>query len=227
MRELSKLGNESVEFGKWFSCGKMSFYTTIYVQDPTHIATKLRNLLLKTFFNTEKLPFGKFFIDVNHLHFLLKTFSKDRHQLTKTILNPKDKQNFASVLKMCDSKVIELLKTVNRSDATGLYLEMVKNIVFAFMDPDLTPQQRIKSIWYPLFIIRIWRHSIESHKNYTLKDNFMSANCYSCIELNAHSLVLLMIHLTARNFFCHSCLKVSRVNRCSVYFAHLLRPIQL
>lgn len=199
MKELSRLGNKSEEFGKWFSFGKMSLHTTIYVQDSTHIATKLRNFLLKTFYNAKKLPFGKFFIDVNHLHYLLQTYSKDKHQLTQTILNPKDKQNFASVLKMCDSKVIELLKTVNGSDATVLYLEMLKNIVFAFMDPDLTPQQRIKNIWYALFIIRIWRHYIESHKNYTLKDNFMSANCYSCIELNAHSLVLLMIKLKETN----------------------------
>lgn len=32
-------------------------------------------------------------------------------------------------------------------------------------------------------------------KNLTLKKNFLSQNCYTCIELNAHSMVLLILHL--------------------------------
>lgn len=69
-----------------------------YVQDGIHIATKLRNLFLKTKPFPEKLPFGsKYFVQMQHLEFLLQNFPKDRHQLTATVLNPLDRQNFSSV----------------------------------------------------------------------------------------------------------------------------------
>lgn len=130
------------------------------------------------------------------MHDLLHKYTKDKHLLTKTILNPRDRQHFTSVLKMCDAKVIdELLKTVCGSNATRLYLQMIKDIITAFMDPDLMHAQRIRCIWYPLFIIRIWRKYIETDKTCTLKDNFLSAYSYTCLELNAHGLILLMIHL--------------------------------
>lgn len=57
------------------------------------------------------------------------------------------------------------------------------------MERNLTPLQRIRKIWYSLFLIRIWREFIYSRKNATLKDNFLSINCYVCVEINAHSLV--------------------------------------
>lgn len=37
--------------------------------------------------------------------------------------------------------------------------------------------------------MRIWRDWIRSNQNYTLTDNFLSLNCYACIEINAHSMI--------------------------------------
>lgn len=48
-------------------------------------------------------------------------------------------------------------------------------------------------------MIRIWRKFILSSKNYTLKDNFLSTNCYACIELNAHNIILCIFHLRKIN----------------------------
>lgn len=61
------------------------------------------------------------------------------------------------------------------------------------------PLQRVRKMWYSLFLIRIWRQFILSKKEYTLKDNFLTGNCYSCIEINAHSLILCLIHLKKIN----------------------------
>lgn len=142
------------------------------------------------------MPFGNYYINLNHLFELLIRFPKDRHQLTCSTLNPSDRQNFASVLRMCDQKVITLLRDyVEDSEATALYLQMLRDIIDCFMNLKLMPLQRVRKIWYPLFIIRIWRDSILSDEKYTLKDNFISANCYSCIELNAHNIVKCLIHL--------------------------------
>lgn len=193
MRELSKLGMKSNI--NWFSCS-VNISTPIYIQDTVHILTKLRNFFLRTKAKQKKLPFGDYSIDMMHLYVLLYTFPKDHHQLTESVLNPTDKQNFSSAERMCDIKVTALLDFgVERSKATSLYLKIMNHVLRAFLDTNLSPIERIRSMWFSVFIFRIWRHFIESHKNYTLKDNFLSMNCYSCIELNAHGLILLIIHL--------------------------------
>lgn len=88
--------------------------------------------------NRSLLPFGEYFIDWNHLNVLLEKFAKDQHQLTASVLNPIDRQNFHSVLRMCDPKVIALLKShVKGSEATVLYLQMMKDVIDAFKNQNL------------------------------------------------------------------------------------------
>lgn len=127
MRKPSSLGCESNLFNKvsWFSCGAQRDGNNypFYIQDTTHIATKLRNHFLKTIKSPKLFPLDeKFFIQQAHLQFLVDKFSKDKHNLTATILNPIDKQNFDSVLRMCDQKVIDLLRnSVAGSQGTTYY----------------------------------------------------------------------------------------------------------
>lgn len=194
MRCLSKLGTTSDS--TWFSCGNMSTELPFFVQDTVHVGTKLRNFVLRTVLDRKTIPFGNRFIKMQHLVHLLVNFSKDQHQLTGTILNPVDRQNFASVKRMCDTKVINLLRSeVYGSEGTALFLEMVQNIIDSYMDTTLTPLDRVRKIWYPLFIIRIWRQFVSKSKKYKLKDNFLTVNCYACIELNAHALIKIMCYL--------------------------------
>lgn len=156
--------------------------------------------MLKTKSNSEKLPFGKYFIDIEHLENLQKKCSKNEHFLCATTLNPDDRQNFSSVLRMCDKNVTDLLrKYVKNSEATAFFLDIMRDVIGAYMQPNLTPLERIQKIWYSLFVIRIWRGYILSTKNLTLKNNFLTQYCYICIELNAHSLVLLLIHLKEKD----------------------------
>lgn len=195
MRELSMLGSNSRQFPSWFSCGE-THSCPFYMQDPIHIATKLRNLLLRTILDRKRLPFGTFSIRVQHLFDLLRKVPKDKHLLTPSTLNPTDRQNFKSVKLMCDPRVSKCLRDkVPGSDATILFLQMIRDVIDSYMDRDLSPIQRIRKIWFSLFLIRIWRQFIVSSKNYKLRDHFLTSNCYSCVELNAHALVLSILHL--------------------------------
>lgn len=195
MRQFSSLGNPSSDFPKWFKCGNNK-YGPFCFQDMIHIATKLRNFLLRTCFDKKKLPFGTHLIRVENLYELLQKCSKDKHLLTPTTLNPTDKQNFNSVKKMCGPLVIRCLREqVAGSDATVLFLQMLRDIIDSYMDQNLTVLQRIRRLWYSVFLLRIWRQYITSHEKHTLKENFLTANCYSCIELNAHTLVQCILHL--------------------------------
>lgn len=142
MRQLSKLGQKFSAY-ELFSCDYMS-QGPFYVQDTVHIGTKLRNFTLRTILNELKLPFGKYYINWNHLNILLKNFAKDTHQLTASVLNPVDRQNFSSVLRMCHPRVIEMLKNVKGSDATSLFLQIMNDIIESFMNQNLTALQRVR-----------------------------------------------------------------------------------
>lgn len=197
MRELSELGKKSKY--KWLSSGE-NIQWPFFIQDSTHLGTKLRNLLLSTIYIARQLPFGNHFIRLSHLYELIAKLPKDKHQLTASTLSPVDRQNFKSVRRICDTNVTTLLRDhIKHSEGTVQYLQMIRDILDSLMDPKLSPLQRIRKIWYPLFLIRIWRKFIKSSKKYTCKDNFMSSNCYSCVELNAQAIVKCVLYLKQIN----------------------------
>lgn len=201
MRKLSMLGNKSILFKDvdWFQMG--SEHGPFYVQDIIHIATKLRNRFLTTGKSPNRFPFGpKLYIRVAHLNLLLKNYSKDQHSLTANVLNPLDRQNFQSVLRICDDMVIKLLEEkVPGSEGTAKFLQMSKNIIDSYSNVHLSPRERIRKVWEPVFVLRIWREYISSKNKLSLEKNFLTHNCYICIEIIAHSIVLIMLHLQKIN----------------------------
>ena len=198
MRQLTGIGKRNTNY-PWFSCD-IKRDIPFYIQDFVHIGTKLRNFLLRFTWKIHKLPFGKYFIRLQHLYDLMESTSKDQHMLTPSILNPMDRQNFESVQRMCSINVTKLLKEkIKDSDGTAQFLQIIRDVINAFMDKELPPLQRVRKIWYSLFLIRLWREFIISNSGYTLKNNFLTMNCYCCIEINAHSLVLCILHLKKIN----------------------------
>lgn len=203
MRRDMKLGIESSIFrdNEWFRCGREHLKAPFCVQDTVHVGGKMRNRLLKTMEKPRMLPLGKkYFIRLKHLVFLIDNFTKDKHQLTASVLNPVDKMNFPSVLRICDQKVIDLLyANVKDSMGTITYLGMMRDIIDSYRDKDLLPLDRVRKIWYPVFICRIWKEYVLSRPSLTIENNFLTQNCYSCIELNAHSLILILLNLKEAN----------------------------
>lgn len=115
-------------------------------------------------------------------------------------MNPADRQNYSSVLRMISEKVICLLEQrVLGSQGTITFLKMIRDVIDAFSTKNFTPLERIRKMWYTVFLMRIWREFIHSRKDYTLKNNFVTQNCHSCIELNAHNLVLIILALKKEN----------------------------
>lgn len=200
MRYHSKLGMPSdfIRFA-WFSsaaCANGPFN----IQDPEHIATKFRNFILRTTYNRRKLPFGQNnFIELKHIYFIMDNFGKDRHGLTQSVLNPLDKQNFKSVERMCSEKVTNLLNLFPRCRATMHFLETIRDVIAAFRNQTLTPIERVQKMWYRIFLLRLWRRYISRNKIYTLEKNFLTMYAYSCVELNGHSLIQIILYLKMIN----------------------------
>ena len=65
----------------------------------------------------------------------------------------------------------------------------------AFLDKHLSPLQRIKKGWYTIFFYRYWHTWLCLHKKFSVKNNFITSNAQSGVELNGHALVSLVIML--------------------------------
>ncbi|KAF5283137.1 hypothetical protein FQR65_LT14066 [Abscondita terminalis] len=90
-------------------------------------------------------------------------------------LRPDDKMNYSSAQKMCSLSVINNLENIPQSQEAKVDLAT-----------------RLRRICYVVFFLRIWRTWVKRSEEYTLKDNFLSNNCYLSIEINAHNLVKLI-----------------------------------
>lgn len=206
MKKMSQLGKKSESWPNlsWFSCGDwidcFDEFSPVCIQDNDHILTKIRNLFMKTKNCPQKLPFGDFFIEQSHLRKIIAWFPKDMHNLSPMVLDPTDRQNYDSAVRICDKKVTNLLRcSLDGSQGTIKYLEIMRYINDSFTDENLAPLERVHKIWYSVFIIRLWREFVNSKKNLSLKKKFLSLNSYTCIELNAHGLLLSMVQFKKHN----------------------------
>lgn len=166
---------------------------TICVQDTIHIGTKLRNRILNA---SILLCIGNRVVSTAHVQFLLNTVEKAVHALVQTDLYPEDRQNFKSLGKLLEDRVLNALQQyVVDSEATKTYLMLCKLITSAYLDMNLKPIERIYKIWYALYFIRGWRKWILSQTDYTLRENFITNNAYTCIEINAHAMIELIVKM--------------------------------
>lgn len=130
----------------------------------------------------------------------MKLVPKAEHCLTENIVNSNDRQNFDNVLKICDNTIINLIEThVKYSQGTVFYLKIMSSILRSYLDPSLSPLERIRCICFSNFMLRIWRENIIQSKTNTLKEHFVTLYAYICVEINAHSIIYLMLYYKDRN----------------------------
>ncbi|CAF1417022.1 unnamed protein product, partial [Didymodactylos carnosus] len=89
----------------WFYLRKKQLL--LFFQDPIHLCTKLRNRLLSKNCN---LMMGSQTIKLDYLDELIETGSKLDHGLVRSDLYPKDRQNYASCVKISSPTILKLLK---------------------------------------------------------------------------------------------------------------------
>jgi hypothetical protein len=137
---------------------------------------------------------GNTLISSCHLTTLISTIPKDKHKLVLGDIDPTDKMNYASVTKIIDPIVAEcLIKYVPGSVGLVLYLKLMRCSILPFVDETLEPQERVQMIWYAIFFLRIWRKYVKESNEKGGLESFITYNTYSCVELNGHSLVNLIV----------------------------------
>lgn len=163
------------------------------VQDTLHIGTKIRNRILNA---SIVIHIGTKIVSTVHIKTLLKTVPKEVHGLVSSDIIPEDKQNYNSLEKIMDDRVLNSMKIhVPDSEGTIMYLTLCKLITSSFTAMNLKPIDRVYKIWYAVYFLRCWRKWLKSNNDYRLSENFISDNAYTSIEVNAHSLIEIIIKL--------------------------------
>lgn len=95
----------------------------------------------------------------------------------------RDKMNLAGTLRICSPKVLECLKKVPGSEGTQQYVRMMIMLKEALIDKETDGFTIIYNIIYVASFFRRWRqYLIDSCSG---ASHFVTANVWTCIELNA------------------------------------------
>ncbi|CAF1459087.1 unnamed protein product [Adineta ricciae] len=124
----------------WFFLGEHQLF--LFFQDPIHIVTKLRNRMLSS---TADLRIGTDKINIAHIEALVSDgcHTKLDHGLTISDINPKDRQNFNSCIKIISEDVIKLLVDRDETNGTVIYLTLIKMIVNAYINRETSVRELI------------------------------------------------------------------------------------
>ncbi|CAF1446682.1 unnamed protein product [Rotaria magnacalcarata] len=124
-----------------------------FMQDGIHIATKFRNRLLS---ETAHMKIGSYSIDIQDVFDLIDFESKIEHNLIKCDIDPKDRQNFASCLRISSKDVLNLLEKNEKATGTYVYLSLLRSIIAGFIERSTTVEERLFHVWTVIFTCRFW-----------------------------------------------------------------------
>lgn len=104
--------------------------------------------------------------------YLIKHVSKDKHLLTSYDIEPKDRQNFNSVEKICNEKVYSSLSDhVPGSEGTILFLKSLNYTLYSHLDKSMETAEKVYKSWYTVYffysIVEIVADRIEVHVKVT------------------------------------------------------------
>ncbi|XP_031623022.1 uncharacterized protein LOC116340587 [Contarinia nasturtii] len=180
-------------------------HTIAYMQDTIHTVLKMRNRFLSPGII---LPMGTKVVSVSHLKMLINKVGKGVHGLVMKDICGDDRQNYNALKQIMKPEVTEALaEHIIDSEATIMYIKICHEISSALYEEGHLPLQRVYLIWHATFFLRAWKKWIQNSRSsiakkgeyYTVGDNFLTRNCYGCIEINANNLISLMQTFRDRN----------------------------
>ncbi|CAF4165786.1 unnamed protein product [Rotaria magnacalcarata] len=183
----------------WFFLRKKQLF--LFFQDATHLVTKWRNRLLSS---TAQLIVGQQFITIQHVADIIENsnYTKLDHGLNRSDLNPKDRQNYNSCVKLASDNVLSILLDGADTYGTYVYLRLLQMIILAYVEKRTRIEERLQSAWCIVFVCRMsWLQNKQSKSttaSTTTKTNakskcFFTKTAYLSVELNAHTLLYIVL----------------------------------
>ncbi|CAF4539581.1 unnamed protein product [Rotaria socialis] len=147
------------------------YMSVMRLGNPPHLITKWRNRLLSS---TANLCYGNDKISIKHIENLIDNtnYTKLVHGLIMSDINPKDRQNYHSCIKLISDDVLNLLKSDANANGTFAYLALLKMIMKAYVDRSTNVLERIQSAWLCESIFRDARSlsgTFSTKINFTVK----------------------------------------------------------
>ncbi|CAF3429507.1 unnamed protein product [Rotaria socialis] len=138
-----------------------NFQVHQHTLNPGHLVTKWRNRLSSA---TAELCLVNQPISINHLHDIIEndTYSKLDHGLRKSDINPKDRQNFSSCLKLTSNDLFNILNATVDTRGTLLYFQVLKMIIVAYIEKTTTIVE-IEKLVFPVH----YKHRVERQSSFT------------------------------------------------------------
>lgn len=200
---IPNLDSNCPEIHKWWFCADWK-PDYLNIQDPQHIGTKMYRALVSRI-----MPVGEGVACQGVLLDMIK--SSDRGSCGLSIadieVKNKDQMDFSIVKKVSSARVIDNL-TNEEEIATKLYLKLIHHIIRAYIDADTEAEKRVEHALIVMFFCRMWKDDLQmeidekkkcrnkrqSDFKPTIKDNFITSNVHTSIEINAHNLVLFLVY---------------------------------
>ncbi|KAE8742558.1 hypothetical protein FOCC_FOCC011910, partial [Frankliniella occidentalis] len=166
----------------WFFASNKSKFTA--TQDVVHTITKFRSRVSPAYL----LPIGNYTISQAHLHLVLKQ-PKTVHGLSPGDLD-KDKMNFDASVKICSTRVTDILSSTPGADGTKEYLVVMRSVMEAFLNQKLSASEKVYHIWHAVvFFLKILEIVAFRSKSLHLRQF-----CYKkSSHVLAHALIILII----------------------------------
>ncbi|XP_065094803.1 uncharacterized protein LOC135715460 [Ochlerotatus camptorhynchus] len=118
----------------------------ICIQDSIHLVNKFRHTLLDP---KKQMRLGDYVISSAVLKQMMENGQKVIHKLNPSDLNAADRMKFDPSMKLMSLNLIDHLTTVvPGSIGTATYLRIMRNAYLAFNDQQMSPTERITSIWF-------------------------------------------------------------------------------
>ncbi|CAF3080864.1 unnamed protein product [Rotaria socialis] len=180
----------------------------LFMQDPIHVETKFRNRLLS---EIASMKIGDYHVSIDHLINLIESKNKIEHNLIKSDICPKDRQNYASCRRISSELVLQLLNKMEDCKGTYIYFSLLRSIITGLIEKSTTIEERLYHAWSVVFTCRFWWTWLQYSKlkiNYDDNDNetidnikvnsFITKPTFWCIEINAHTLLYIVLLVIKR-----------------------------
>jgi len=165
-------------------------------QDPIHLGLKLLNCIR----GPKTMYLGKYFANSTLFHNLRAKMDPLALPFRIRDCSLVDPMNFSSITRLASAETRAAFQQHLPTESAGIvvFLEVCHDFLMAFLHPELSVIERISLLWKTVFFIRMWRAFVMFAKPGDVRQIFITANSFVCIELNAHMFVALVCYLILR-----------------------------
>lgn len=171
-----------------FFFAQLDLHKTCVINDGLHLVVKIIWRMMR-----ETMTMGNHKVSRAIILEILNTFGKSETGIDQSVITDvKDAMNYTRAEKLCSNEFYKHFDDESQV-STRVFLKLATYVNDALNDTSLPPEERVRKIWYAVFISRMWRLSTNLKTNTSLRHDFLTSNAYTCLETNAHNLLKYLI----------------------------------